>query len=265
MKLELAQSRSRPPTQIQSVSRAAQLLLFVAEGVDGQTAKECADALALPPATTHHLLTTLVAERLLAKDAKRRYHLGSKVGALADAFERQLLPPEHLLGPLRQLADTTGETAHLCAWRHGEPVALASVEGSHAVRVSAVHTGLEGGANARASGKLLLALAPEATRQAYLARHPLESFTPRTIVNHEELEHELAEIRARGYAIDDEEFTPGVACVAAPISTGETVIGTYSVSVPVGRFRELRSSLTDAVLSAAAAGVEAIPQELQRR
>jgi IclR family acetate operon transcriptional repressor len=265
MKPSLNQSKSRPPTHIQSVSRAARLLLFVAEGMDGQTAKGCADALDLPLATTHHLLTTLVAERLLAKDAKRRYHLGTKVGALADAFERQMLPPEYLLEPLRHLANTTAETAHLCAWRHGEPVALASVEGSQAVRVSAVHTGLEGGANARASGKLLLALVSEATRETYLARHPLERFTARTIVDREELEQELAEIRERGYAIDDEEFTPGVACVAAPISIGEAVIGTYSVSVPLARFRERRQSMIEAVRSAARAGVDAIPQEPQRR
>jgi DNA-binding IclR family transcriptional regulator len=45
---------------------------------------------------------------------------------------------------LRHLADVTAETAHLCAWRHGEVVALASFEGSQAVRVSSVHTAAVG-------------------------------------------------------------------------------------------------------------------------
>jgi DNA-binding IclR family transcriptional regulator len=252
---------SPAPTHIQSVSRAARLLLFVTEGADGQTAKQCADALELPLATTHHLLSTLVAERLLSKDGKRRYHLGPKVGALADAFERQMLPPEYLVDPLRRLADMTAETAHLCAWRRGEVVALASIEGSQAVRVSAVHTGLEGGANARASGKLLLALAPEATMNAYLSSHPLERFTARTIVDRTEFEQELEQIRARGYAIDDEEFAPDVACVAAPISIGDAVIGAYSVSAPLARFRERKPWLIEAVRNAARAGAGAIPQD----
>jgi IclR family acetate operon transcriptional repressor len=252
---------SLAPTHIQSVSRASRLLLFVAEGTDGQMAKQCADALGLPLATTHHLLSTLVAERLLSKDGKRRYHLGPKVGALADAYQHQLMPPDYLLDPLRRLADVTAETAHLCAWRHGEVVALASVEGSQAVRVSAVHTGLEGAANARASGKLLLALAPEAVANAYLASHPLQRFTARTIVDRLELERELEQIRSRGYAIDDEEFARDVACVAAPIAIGEAVIGAYSVSAPLARFRERTQWLIEAVRNAARAGAGAIPED----
>lgn len=250
------------PTHIQSVARAARLLLFVAAGRNGETAKQCAEALDLPLATAHHLLSTLVAERLLTKDAKRHYHLGPKVGALADAFERQLLPPDYLVEPLRRLADVTAETAHLCAWRHGEIIALASVEGSQAVRVSAVHTGLEGAAHARASGKLLLAFAPESTRTAYLASHGLERYTERTIVDRAELEREFEQARERGYATDDEEFAPGVACVAAPITVGDAVLGAYSVSAPLLRFRERRSWLIEAVRSAARAGADAMPQEI---
>ena len=261
VKASVDSGASLAPTHIQSVSRATGLLLLVAEEANGQTAKQCADALGLPLATTHHLLSTLVAERLLSKDGRRRYHLGPKVGALADAFARQMMPPEYLLDPLRHLADMTAETAHLCAWRHGEVVALASLEGSQAVRVSAVHTGLQGAAHARASGKLLLALAPEATVNAYLSSHPLEPFTARTIVDRDELEHELEQIRARGYAIDDEEFAPDVACVAAPIAIGDAVIGAYSVSAPLGRFRQRKQWLIEAVRSAARAGAGAIPDD----
>jgi IclR family acetate operon transcriptional repressor len=251
----------RPPTRIQSASRAVRLLLFVAEGVDGQTAKACADALSLPPATTHHLLSTLVDERLLSKDAKRRYHLGPKVGVLADSFQRQMLPPDYLLTPLRHLAEITAETAHLCAWRHGQVVVLASIEGVQAVRVASLHTGVNGDAHARASGKLLLALATPAVREAYLARHPLERRTERTTVDRAELEHELEQIRERGYAIDDEEFAPGVACVSAPITAGAAVIGAYSVSAPLARFTERRPWLIEAVRSAALAGAGAVPRE----
>jgi IclR family transcriptional regulator, acetate operon repressor len=251
----------RPPTRIQSASRAVRLLLFVADGVDGETAKTCADALALPLATTHHLLATLVDERLLSKDAKRRYHLGPKVGVLADSFQRQMLPPDYLLAPLRHLAEITAETAHLCAWRHGQVVVLASVEGVQAVRVASLHTGLAGDAHARASGKLLLALATPTAREAYLVRHPLERRTERTTVDRAELEHEFEQIRERGYAIDDEEFAPGVACVAAPIATGTAVIGAYSVSAPLARFNERRPWLVEAVRSAALAGAGAAPRE----
>src|ERR1700683_1084215 len=139
----------RPPTRIRSVTRVAPLRRYVADGEDGRSAKDCAAALGLALATAHHLLSTLVDEQLLTKDASRHYHLGPQIGAFADAFRRQMLVDERLLAPLRRLAETTAETAHVAAWRHGEVVVVASIEGVQAVRVGTLHTGLEGGAHAR--------------------------------------------------------------------------------------------------------------------
>jgi DNA-binding IclR family transcriptional regulator len=127
--------------------------------------------------------------------------------------------------------------------------------------VGAVHTGLEGAAHARASGKLLLALAAAPVRETYLARHALEAFTERTITSRAELEREFESIRAAGHAVDDEEFAPGVACVAAPIVIDRAAIGAFSVSAPLARFRERRRWLTDAVLAAARSGATAMARE----
>jgi IclR family transcriptional regulator, acetate operon repressor len=249
------------PTRIRSVVRAVGLLLWVASEQGPRTASNASRAVGLPLATTHHLLNTLAASGMLAKDAKREYHLGPNVGALTDAFQREVFPPDYLLGPLRHLADASGETAHLTAWRHGEIVILTSVEGTQAVRVARLHSGLEGGAHGRAAGKLLLALAAPQIRDAYLASHPLEPLTERTIRSRDELDAELAVIRDRGYAVDEEEFAPGVACVAAPIVVNGFPIGAYSVSAPFGRFRDRRVWLIDAVLSAASAGASVVPAD----
>jgi IclR family transcriptional regulator, acetate operon repressor len=247
------------PTRIRSVARAVGLLLWVAGEQGPRTASSASRAVGLPLATTHHLLNTLAAQGMLAKDAKRQYHLGPKVGALTDAFQRQVFPPDYLLDPLRHLADASGETAHLTAWRHGEIVILTSVEGTQAVRVARLHSGLEGGAHARAAGKLLLALAAPQIREAYLAAHPLEPLTEHTIRSRDELDAEFDRIREHAYAVDEEEFAPGVACVAAPIVVTGFPIGAYSVSAPFGRFRDRRVWLIDAVLSAARAGASAVP------
>jgi IclR family transcriptional regulator, acetate operon repressor len=248
-------------TQIRSVARAAGLLQWVAAETGPRTASRASRAVGLPLATTHHLLNTLAVEGLLAKDAKREYHLGPQVGALADAFHRELFPPEYLLAPLRNLADASEETAHLSAWRHGEVTILTSVEGKQAVRVARLHIGLEGGAHARAAGKLLLALASPAFRSAYLAGHPLEPMTDRTITDANQLEAELERIRDHGYAVDEEEFSPDVACVAAPILVNGIPIGAYSISAPVGRFQKGRAQLIETVLSAARVAAYVAPPE----
>jgi DNA-binding IclR family transcriptional regulator len=118
---------------------------------------------------------------------------------------------------------------------------------------------MEGGVHARAAGKLLLALAAPGIRAGYLANHPLEPLTDRTITSPAELDAEFDRIRERGYAIDEEEFAAGVACVAAPILVSGFPIGAYSVSVPFARFRERRVWLVDAVMSAAGAAASVAP------
>ena len=91
-----------------------------------------------------------------------------------------------------------------------------------------------------------------------LSRGLSSHLAPKRILD---LERELEQIRSRGYAIDDEEFARDVACVAAPIAIGDAVIGAYSVSAPLARFRERTQWLIEAVRNAARAGAGAIPED----
>jgi IclR family transcriptional regulator, acetate operon repressor len=242
----------RGATRIRSVSRGARILLLVAEREEC-TAKEIANALGLPVPTCYHLLSTLVDAGLLAKNTRRQYHLGSGVGSLADAYLSRLAPSEHVLRELHALAEKTGETALVSAWRGGEVTVLASVEGHTAVRVAGLHVGYTGYGHARSSGKLLLALAPTAACEAYLRSHPLERLTRHTIVQKSRLRSELGRIRRLGYAVDEEEFREGVACVSAPVVENGVAVAALTVSAPVERYRLRLEEFRDAVLAAAAA------------
>jgi DNA-binding IclR family transcriptional regulator len=242
----------RLPTRIRSISRAFDVLLYVAtEPEERRTATLIAQALGMSVPTTYHVLNTLLDERVLAKDAQRRYHLGSTVGALAQAFHQQNTPPEQLMAPLRWLAQETGESTYLSGWRHGEVVVLASLEGRHAVRVHELQQGFGGAAHARASGKLLLAHAEPAQVDAFLSAHPLQAITSRTVTSKDALLAEFVRIRRRGYALDEEEFKEGVACVAAPAYDRGVLVGVYTVSAPVGRYRATRKVLIEATIAAA--------------
>jgi IclR family transcriptional regulator, acetate operon repressor len=237
-------------TVIRSVSRASRILVHLAEQPESRSAKEIAAALGLALPTAYHLLGTLVSEGLLTKDSGRQYQLGPALAAITDAYMRQFTPPDYLVGPLRQLADASGETAYVGCWRQNRLAVLASVEGRNAVRVSGVDVGFIVAAHARASGKVLLAFAPGALRDAYLLENPLVSVTPRTIVEPSELKLELERTRLLGYGVDEEEFREGVACVAAPLLEGGYPVAAYSLSAPVERFRRLRQELIDHVLEA---------------
>ena len=152
---------------------------------------------------------------------------------------------------MRRLAEDVGETTYLSTADGLDVVVVASVEGSHAVRVRGLHVGFRGSLHARGSGKLILAYADEERIEQYLAGG-LEPRTPRTIVDPDALLRELAAIRARGYAYDDEEFSEGVSGVSAPVLLGEVPIAAYTISTPTERFRARRDDLTAAVVAAAA-------------
>jgi IclR family acetate operon transcriptional repressor len=80
----------------------------------------------------------------------------------------------------------------------------------------------------------------------------IPGFTGATITEPELLKVELARIRSRGYALDEEEFVEGICCVAAPVF-GEAgrLVAALGVSVPTFRFRAERERLIQAVTDVA--------------
>lgn len=235
-------------TRIQSVSRASRLLMWLASRPHGATAKEAAFATKIALPTTYHLLNTLVDEGLLAKDPQRRYTLGRSCALLAQAYLRGSAVPDSLVGALRRLAERTEETVYLADWGEHDIRVLASVEGRNIVRVAEVAAGPYADAHARANGKVLLAYAWPEVRAAYLEQHPLERRTEETICDPDDFEAELAAIRDRGYALDREEFSTGVSCVAAPILEDGALVAALGVSVPTDRFVREEADLTAALL-----------------
>jgi len=236
-------------TRIQSVARAGQLLLWVANQPHGATAKEIAIAQGLALPTTYHLLNTLADEGLLAKDTNRRYVLGRSMAILAQAYLRGKSVPETLLGALRELARRTEETAYLADWGENSEIrVVASVEGSHILRVAEVSSGPYEHGHARANGKMLLAHAPPEIRAGYLRNHPLVPRTGNTICDAGRLDRELDQIRERGYAFDEEEYAAGVSCVSAPVLHDGHIVAALGVAVPTERFRQNRADLTAALL-----------------
>jgi DNA-binding IclR family transcriptional regulator len=243
-------AKTKPKTTVQSVERAARLLLLVATSEEQITATRAAEHFGLSLPTTYHLLATLVSEGLLSKESGRRYRLGPKAAVIADAVARDQSAPESYLRHLRKLADATEETVYLSAWRGGEICVLSTIEGEHAVRVAGIETGVTGFEHARASGKLLMALAKPEVRDPLLSGR-LAKRTPNTITTREALAKEFETIRREGFAVDREEFSLGVTCISAPITENGVAVAACTISVPTERFREREDSLREALISAA--------------
>ena len=81
----------------------------------------------------------------------------------------------------------------------------------------------------------------------------LAAFTARTITDPARLGAELAAIRARGWAVDDEERTEGMRCIAAPIfNEFREAIAGVSISGPMVRMARAGGDALGARVRAAA-------------
>lgn len=231
-----APSQPREKPRVQSAARALSIMSTVAASAHGLTAREIADVTGLKLATTYHLIHTMIGEGFLVSGGGRRYRLGFRVGTLVDGFERQVVPAADLMPFAESLASKTGETAYVSVRRRAELATVCSVPGAHAVSVLRSPLGPIEHAHARASGKLLLALAPPEIVDAHLAAHPMVACTPHTIVDRTAFDRGLDVIRDQGYAVDHEEFVSGVCCLSVPLAR-EPVVA-LSISAPRRRYEE---------------------------
>lgn len=241
------QAQQRRP-RIQSVARATDVLLEVARSPRGLTSREITERLGMTRQGAYHLIHTLTGTGFLTRTSQNRYALGLKIGTLAAAFGRHLSPDEHLAPLVRDLANSTDETAYAAGWQGAEIVVLSVARGNHPVQAAQVLRGTAEDGHARASGKLLLAFADPDFRDEYLATHPLRRRTSRTITDSKELLKDLAKIKQQGYAVETEEFAEGLCCLAVPLDIGASpfVIG---LSVPAVRFYEARQQLLQAAFT----------------
>ena len=131
-------------------------------------------------------------------------------------------------------------------WVDGKIVVLSTARGSSAVQAAEVPQGFSGFAHARATGKLLLALADQGTRDAYLKQGSLAPVTARTITESKILADQLRTIAQQRYSVDEEEFSLGLCCLAVPFDgfDGQVALG---ISVPTDRFHANFGSYLEAL------------------
>ncbi len=220
---------------IQSVDRALLLLESIAEAGGEATLTELATRTGLNISTCHHLLATLIQRGFATKVTGRRlYAFGARILYLGHAC-LQVDLPRRAQPYLETINRVTGETVHLAALQGDSVVTLAVREARHAVRVDTGKVGKLEGPHATSVGKAILAWLPEDEMKRILA-DGMKRFTDKTITEFPALLESLRIVRRNGYAIDREEYLPGVICVGAAIrDQAGTVIGAISASTPAMR------------------------------
>jgi IclR family KDG regulon transcriptional repressor len=229
------------------------LLTALAEAPSPVGVHELARAVRTTPTTAHRLLRTLVSAGIVEQDEQTgRYRMGSVVLRWADAYAASVGLRRAARPVLEHLAMQTGETVHLLVFDGQRGLYLDRVDSPQRLRV-ATPIGHRESLHCSAAGKALLAFLPEDVQRRILDQG-LCRRTPNTITDPERLREHLAEVRQRGYAVDDGEGELGVRCVGAPIlGRRGDVVGALSVAGPAARLaREDLDALAPTVREAAA-------------
>ncbi len=220
-------------TAIQVIERIVSLLDALASQPDPVSLKTLSGETGLHPSTAHRILNDLVTARLVDRAEPGTYQLGIRLLELGNLVKARLNVRDAALGPMRELHRSTGQPVNLSI-RQGDEIvyierAVSERSGMQVVRAVGGRAPL----HLTSVGKLFLAHDEPKNVKAYATRTGLAGHTKNSITELPRLERELALVRARGYARDNEELEPGVRCIASGIrdDSGKLVAG-LSISAP---------------------------------
>jgi IclR family transcriptional regulator, acetate operon repressor len=216
---------------VQSLDRAVQLMRLVADG-DGLSLTALSRASGLPPSTVYRMLTTLQHHGVADFDeTDQLWFTGVELFRMGASFLRRRNLAERGRAIIEGLRTATGETANLAVAEKDAVVFVTQAESHEPIRAF-FRPGTRGPYHASGIGKAILAFREPVQREIALPA-TLAGFTPKTLTDRAALEADFALTRRRGYALDDEERTLGMRCIAAPVFNefGEP-FGGVSVSGP---------------------------------
>ncbi len=224
------------PSPAPAVTRAAAILGLLAESSESVGPAELARRLDLPKSSIANLCAALE-EADLIRRVDGRFRLGHFAVELGAAY----LSSNSLL---RDFADTAAElpagsqeTLLLAQLDRTDVLYLARHDGTQPIRLAS-DIGRRLPANCTALGKAMLAqLPPDAVAERYRQLSSFPVLSENSIRTVEALLADLELTRGRGYAVDDEENTPGVTCFGVALPRNDPSEPLRAVSVTMLKAR----------------------------
>jgi DNA-binding IclR family transcriptional regulator len=205
-------------SQVPAASKTLRVLRYLASQTDPVPLERIARACGLPRSTAYHLIATMIEEGFVTHlPEEKRYGLGIAACEVGSGYARQEPLQRIARRPLVALVDRTGQSAHL-AVLHGRDVLYVLEERAPRRPPLVTDVGVRLPAALTASGRAILAALPSAqvralypSTAAFVDRH---GSGPRTLSGLRAL---LTETRARGFALEAGEVTPGLSSVAVAV------------------------------------------------
>ena len=222
--------RGAGPDFIEALARGLDVLRSFRPGTPAMTLSEIATRTGLARPTVRRILITLEALGYVRADG-RGHALTPRVLELGMAYVNALNMWDVARPHMEKLVAQTNESTSMAQLDGSDIVYVARVAVPKIVAL-AVTIGTRFPATATSMGKVLLAALPPTEVSAALAQPSRSGITPRWQPDRETLDRALREVRAKGWALADQDLAPGVRSIAAGVRDGDgRVVAAINVTV----------------------------------
>lgn len=197
------------------------------------TLSEIAEITGLPVSTAHRLVANLVSWGALERDERRRYVIGLRLWEIGVLSPRAYRHRGRILPFLEELFVATREHVVLTALHDGEGVMVEQLLGRRGARLAA-GLGERLPLHASSPGHVFLAFGPPELWETIEADE-LHAYTPRTIVDRDELRAVVREVRRTSVSISEGAIVSNTVSISAPVFTQhDEFYGAVSVVATIG-------------------------------
>jgi DNA-binding IclR family transcriptional regulator len=238
---------------MKSLTSALRVLSTFADKSGSLSAAEIADALGLGRSHASKILNDLREAGFIDQHPKTRlFAVAARSFALGSQYLANSALARVATGPMRRVADQTGQTTTLCTLHGLDILHLASIEGRHFLDVG-WRVGTWVPFHATAVGKVLYAFAPRPLFEQAIAERGLPRLTPKTICEADALDRQFEKVRRTGFSETSEETMAGLAAQAVPVfGPDQEVLGSLGLIYPVHTVESVgRQNLADELHGAA--------------
>jgi IclR family pca regulon transcriptional regulator len=227
-----AEGKSR--AYVTALARGLSVMKAFDEQHASLTLSDVARIVGLPRASARRALLTLQSLGYVESNG-RMFSLSPQVLTLARAYLASSPVPRVAQGFLENLSEGLGESCSLSILHGDEVIYIAR---STRKRIGSLHrdVGAHLPAHCTSMGRVLLAALPDAQLSAFIAATKLNSFTPYTTIDKDELRDLIQRVRRNGYSLVDQELEIELRSIAVPVhNAGGRVIAAMNVSAQASR------------------------------
>ncbi|GAA1519513.1 IclR family transcriptional regulator [Sphaerisporangium rubeum] len=225
----------------QALDRALSILLAFHRDTPERKVSDVSRELGLHKSTASRLFRALTDAGFLRRNEETGgYRLGVTVFDLGARYLAGLDVHAMARPLLRELAERTGESVNLALREGMDAISIDVVPGTHTLQLVS-RLGRRIPLWCSAAGKVLLTDLDDDAVRALLAPARWTRLTPSTAGDIEEFLGMLAEVRERGWALNDQESEEGLRVIAVPVRDRHgAVTASISVSGPIFRLTDDR-------------------------